>query len=177
MDPKECQFPSLQGIAEGNASMPRKPFIKAVKYFIRDHTSARDYEALRRVYRAVVDFFSLKRSGRASSSKSEVCVAQEPLKAGDSVRVRSKEEIEAMLDSEGKTRGCGFLDGQWAYCGTIQRVFKPMERFVDELDGRTKKCSGLILLEGVICEGVKACGRCDRACLLFWRQEWLEKIS
>lgn len=177
MEPDECQFASLQSIAEGNAPMPRQPFIKTLKFFIRDHMSEKDYAILRKYYHSLTGFFFRKKSKQAFPAKPVTYVQSQPLKAGDMVRVRSKDEIEAMLDNEGKTRGCGFMDGQWGYCGTVQRVFKPMERFVDERDGRVKKCSGLILLENVVCEGVKAYGRCDRSCLMFWREEWLEKIQ
>jgi hypothetical protein len=101
----------------------------------------------------------------------------EKLKAGDWVRVRSWEEIQPMLDPFKETRGCAFLEDMRQYCGTKQRVFKSMERFLDERDYKVKKVRGVILLENVICGGVPAFGRCDRSCFLFWREEWLEKID
>lgn len=97
--------------------------------------------------------------------------------AGDWVRVRSWEEIQPMLDPFKETRGCAFLEDMRKYCGTKQRVFKSMERFLDERDYKVKKVRGVILLENVICGGVPAFGRCDRSCFLFWREEWLEKID
>jgi hypothetical protein len=63
------------------------------------------------------------------------------------------------------------------YCGTTQRVFRRMERFVDERDLRVKKSRGIVLLEGVMCEGTAEFGPCDRSCLVFWREEWLEKLE
>ena len=63
------------------------------------------------------------------------------------------------------------------YCGTIQRVFKSMSRFVDERDLKIKKSKGIILLEGVMCKGTADFGDCDRSCLHFWREEWLEKLE
>jgi hypothetical protein len=98
------------------------------------------------------------------------------LSAGDWVRVRSWEEIQPMLDPFKETRGCAFLEDMRKYCGTKQRVFKSMERFLDERDYKVKKVRGVILLENVICGGTPAFGRCDRSCFLFWREEWLEKI-
>ena len=100
-----------------------------------------------------------------------------PLAAGDWVQVRSQEEIEATLDQWQELKGCAFLDNMWAYCGTIQQVLQPMERFLDERDYKVKKCRGVVLLEGVICRGTPVFGRCDRCCHLFWRVEWLEKIG
>jgi hypothetical protein len=63
------------------------------------------------------------------------------------------------------------------YCGTIHRVAKSMKRFVDERDLKIKKSNGIILLEGVLCRGTAEFGRCDRSCLHFWREEWLEKLK
>ena len=63
------------------------------------------------------------------------------------------------------------------YCSTTQRVFKSLARFVDERDLRVKKASGIVLLEGVMCQGTAEFGRCDRSCFLFWREEWLENIT
>lgn len=175
MDPKECQIPSLMGVSDGNAPMPKQPFFNVVTRFIRQHTSDQDYEALRNLYRRWVNALSGQAAKRPPASTSATPLV--PLKQGDRVRVRSKEEISAMLDGNGMTRGCRFMDGQWPYCGTEQRVFRSMEQFVDERNGRLRKCRGLILLEGVSCEGVNAYGRCDRACLMFWRQEWLEYLD
>lgn len=99
------------------------------------------------------------------------------LEAGDWVRVRSLEEIQSMLDPFKETRGCAFLDDMYKYCDTKQRVLKSMERFLDERDYKVKKVSGVILLENVICNGTPTFGKCDRCCFLFWREEWLEKIT
>jgi len=99
------------------------------------------------------------------------------LKAGDLVRVRSQEEIETTLDDRKELKGCSFMSEMWAYCGTTQRVLKPMERFLDERDYRIKRCKGIVLLEGVICQGTVFPKGCDRACFFFWREEWLEKLE
>lgn len=100
----------------------------------------------------------------------------EPLRAHDLVRVRSWEEIESTLDPFKELKGCAFLAEMKQFCGTTQRVFQVMERFLDERDYKVKKVRGVVLLEGVICRGTPVFGRCDRSCLLFWREEWLEKI-
>lgn len=100
-----------------------------------------------------------------------------PLAAGDVVRVRSEEEIRATLSPWGEFKGCSFMDGQRQYCGTTQRVLKRVERFVDERDYRVKRAKGIVLLDGLICDGTPDYGRCDRACFYFWREEWLEEIG
>ena len=99
------------------------------------------------------------------------------LKAGDVVRVRPEEEIRSTLNVWRELKGCMFMDAQVRYCGTVQKVLKPVERFVDERDYKVKRAKGLILLDGLICEGTQDYGRCDRACFYFWREEWLEKVD
>ncbi len=96
---------------------------------------------------------------------------------GDLVRVRSREEIEATLDEWQELKGCAFTPEMWQYCGTTQRVLKPMEVFLDERDYRNKKCSGIVLLEGLICQGTAFSKGCDRCCFFLWREEWLERID
>jgi hypothetical protein len=117
---------------------------------------------------------SLEFTGKSSVQPKSQAV---PLAAGDAVRVRSEEEIRATLNAWNELKGCMFMDAQRQYCGTSQRVLKPVERFVDERDYRVKKARGLILLDGLICEGTPDYGRCDRACFYFWREEWVERID
>jgi hypothetical protein len=99
------------------------------------------------------------------------------LSAGDRVRVRSRPEVEATLDQWGELNHCGFMEAMWPHCGTVQRVFKPVRRFIDERDYRARQASGLVLLEGLTCSGTPLLGPCDRACFFFWREEWLEKVD
>ena len=99
------------------------------------------------------------------------------MRAGDWVRVRSREEIEATLNQWRQLKGCTFMPEQIPYCGTVHQVHKRMKQFVDERDLRVKKVSGIILLEGVRCQGTAQFGRCDRSCFYCWREEWLEKFD
>jgi len=48
-----------------------------------------------------------------------------------------------------------------------------VQRFLDERDYRVKKARGIVLLEGLTCEGTRDYGPCDRNCYYFWREEWL----
>jgi hypothetical protein len=99
------------------------------------------------------------------------------LQAGDWVRVRSLDEIQSTLNRFKELKGCAFLEDMKQYCDTEQRVFKVLERFLDERDYKVKKAKGIVLLEDVYCQGTPVFGRCDRSCLSFWREEWLEKIE
>jgi hypothetical protein len=99
------------------------------------------------------------------------------LQPGDIVRVRSRQEISGTLDNWNRSGGCQFLEEMCRYCGTVQTVRKRVRQFLDERDYRVKKCLGIVILEGITCEGTKDFGDCDRSCFFFWREEWLEKIG
>lgn len=167
MSHKQCQIQCLQAIHEplsrGYVLLQRRKRIRRM---------------LSRRWRYLCNFFRSKTSaGRETACCGIQTSKAEALQSGDLVRIRSREEIHATLDHWNQRRGCAFLDEMWAYCGTQQRVLKRVERFLDERDYLTKHCKGIVLLEGLICEGTKHFGPCDRSCFYFWREEWLEKIN
>ena len=113
----------------------------------------------------------------ALQSSNAMDISAEPLNVGDLVRVRSKEEIRATLGDWNALQGCVFMEEMWQHCGTVQRVLKPVERFLDERDYHIKKIRETVILEGVNCQGTVDFGPCDRNCFFFWRREWLKKIE
>jgi hypothetical protein len=175
---KGCQFGTFQSVAEGNTNTPPVSLVRHIKLAARRHLTPSQDRILHQKVNAVIDWIWMLIGKKTSKDKEVTSIQREPLKAGDLVRVKSKEEINATLNHLGQTRGCTFMtDIMTPYCGTVQRVLKPMERFVDERDLRVRKCKGLILLEGVMCGGTTEFGRCDRSCFIFWREEWLGKIE
>lgn len=99
------------------------------------------------------------------------------IQPGDFVRIKTRKEIFATLDNRNRCGQVTFDDGMWAYCGTTQRVFKIVNKFIDENKWIMRKANNCVLLENVICNGKSALGQCDRSCFYFWRKEWLEKIE
>lgn len=99
------------------------------------------------------------------------------LQATDLVRVRSHQEIQITLNRWNQLHGCAFMEEMWQYCGTLQRVRKPVRVFLDERSYLTRRSKHLFILENVICEGTRDFGPCDRSCFFFWREEWLEKVE
>jgi len=172
-----CQIPCLPRIAEGNADVGPQPFVKRLKRMLAKPWNYSVKKWLKRFDRLLLDLNNrVIRQEKVLAGESNNA-SVDHLKTGDLVRVRSREEIEAMLDRWEELRGCAFLEEMWQYCGSTQRVFQPVERFLDERDYKVKKSKGIVLLEGIICRGTPVFGRCDRCCLLFWREEWLEKID
>lgn len=132
---------------------------------------------IRRRWHYLVHLYSGDSSRRLTAPSVPVSAVTGPLQAGDRVKVKSKEDIQATLDEWNRLKGTGFMEEMWPYCSTTHRVLKRLDRFLDERDYRVKECKRMVLLEGVICEGTKDFGRCDRSCYFFWREEWLEKID
>jgi hypothetical protein len=148
-----------------------------VKLFIRRRLSPSQERAFKRSTNDLLNRFSAA-SGRSVKPAAPPAIDNNPqLQAGDWVRVRSLDEIQATLNHWRQLRGCAFMPEMGQYCGTTQRVLKAMRRFVDERDLRVKRSSGILLLEGVMCQGAADFGSCDRSCFYFWRVEWLEKVA
>jgi hypothetical protein len=172
-----CQIPCLKYMDEGVAEPPALSIYRRIKLNIRRILSPNQERSLKNYTNK-----QLNRLGRLTGNgekPSEPLVKGLPggLHPGDIVRVRSLREIRATMNHWGQVKGCGFMPEMAEFCGTTQKVFKRMDRFVDERDLNIKKANGIIFLENVICKGAKDFGICDRACFHFWREEWLEKID
>lgn len=169
----ECQIVCLPRIATGSIRWERQSLVSQLKRLLAKPWNYTIKNRLKKMSKWLPF-----QSNHRSSAVISIPVAQvQHLQAGDRVRVRSREEIQLLLDRWNEYHGCAFLESMWQYCGTEQRVFRVVERFLDERDYQVKKARGLVLLEGVFCEGTPVFGRCDRSCMLFWREEWLEKIG
>lgn len=173
-----CQMQSFTKIKreKGVKHSSNLPLISQVRLFFRRHLSINT----RRILKKTLHLNMLWQNGQKhpDNAAKEMSFSGEllNLKAGEWVKVRSKEQIRATLDEEGKLKGCSFLNVMLPYCGTTQRVFKPVVRFVDERNYKIKNVRGIVLLEGVMCSGTEFYGNCDRSCLFFWREEWLERL-
>jgi hypothetical protein len=178
MESNNCQLPCLQLLSEGHAEVPPLSLGRRLKLIIRRRLSPRQERAFKKHSNDMIAWIrDLTRNSKRPSALATRPTSGAGLKSGDSVRVRSEEEIQATLNYWRQLKGCTFMPEMQPFCGTVQRVLKPMERFVDERDLRAKKCTGIILLEGVMCQGTSGFGQCDRSCFFFWREEWLEKIE
>jgi hypothetical protein len=171
-----CQVPGYQRIAEGEVHEGSQSLVRLAKRALAQPWNYWFKPQLKQVVRKLFAWRSDFQARNKPVPIKGSPIQAERLHAGDIVRVRSKEEIESMLDPFKELKGCAFLDTMWQYCGTTQRVLQPLERFLDERDYKVKKASRVVLLEGVLCFGTPVFGRCDRCCHLFWREEWLEKI-
>jgi hypothetical protein len=156
-----CQLHDLPNISE-----PPGPFTKALQRVFKLRVSFR---------RRAVFLINAAHHVKKGKKSMLTVVPTYGLQPGDIVRVRSKKEIQSTLDNWNKLKGCTFLREMEPFCGTVQKVRKRVNRFLNETDYLVKKSKGIVILENVFCEGTKDFGPCDRSCFFFWREEWLEK--
>jgi hypothetical protein len=98
-------------------------------------------------------------------------------RAGELVEVRSREEILASLDKNGRLDGLPFMPEMLAWSGRRLRVFKRAHKTCDPpngIDGRSMPST--VHLEDARCGG-SAHGGCQARCLLFWKDAWLKKVD
>ena len=168
-----CQLPCVPKFTVGPAIPIEKSLLKRVKRLLAVPWNRHVKKWLKQAYYTSVRWRGASSPQMAAKDFAPVV----PYKTGDLVWVRPREEILATLDPFKELKGCAFLPEMYQYCGTQQRVLRSMHHFMDERDYKLKKARGVILLDDVICNGTPTFGACDRCCFLFWREEWLEKIS
>lgn len=172
-----CQIPCVPSVAEGIAQGPPVSPGRWVKLMIRRRLSPARERKLKNRTNGFMNRLYQWAGMDTKPSTPPTTIVSPGFQAGDLVRIRSLTEIKGTLNHWRQLKGCTFMPEMGEYCGTTQKVLKAMQRFVDERDLRVKKSNGIILLEGVMCRGTAEFGPCDRSCLVFWREEWLEKID
>ncbi len=110
------------------------------------------------------------------SDRSRTPVIVLGLQPGDLVHVKTKEEIQATLDSHSKNRGLKFTSPMYPYCGGTYRVRARLDTVIREIDGKLMQIHNTVLLEDVVCKGLVRCVACPRAQYLWWREAWLTKL-
>jgi hypothetical protein len=174
---RECQSQYVSRAATEDVEDGSRSLSWRMRQLAAQRISYRTKRAAKRRISEWVSWFSGSHRKKQTASAPPVESSPSRLKTGDTVQVRSEVAIRATLDCFNELKGCAFAERMWAFCDTTQRVLKPVERFMNERDYAIKKCAGVFLLEGAICEGSSRMGRCDRACFYFWREEWLEKAE
>src|SRR5262249_19317051 len=101
------------------------------------------------------------------------------MRTGNWVEVRSKDEILATLDSGGRLDGLPFMPQMFQYCGQRFQVYKRAHKTCDTIvhnwDSPGRRLADGIHLD-LRCDG-KAYGGCQAACLIFWKQAWLKRVT
>jgi hypothetical protein len=95
--------------------------------------------------------------------------------------VKSPREIWETLDTEGTLDGLPFMPEMLEYCGLRAKVARRAEKTCMEFPGgsyRFQEFRGndVVLLDGLRCSGSNHDG-CQRACVLFWKEDWLREVK
>jgi len=99
------------------------------------------------------------------------------LRPGEWVVVKSKQEITATLDRNGKNQGLAFTIEMVQFCGKPFRVLRRLERMVLEPTRALIDMKNTVILEGVTCDGCHILrGGCPRENFHFWREIWLRRL-
>ena len=94
---------------------------------------------------------------------------------GDLVQVRPLDEILATLDEKGTLENLPFMPEMRAFCGREFRVSRrAFKTCVD--DAEMRGLDDTVFLEEVRCDGA-AHGGCDKRCLVFWKEAWLQPAN
>lgn len=100
-----------------------------------------------------------------------------PLSADSWVEVRSREEILATLDEQGRLDGMPFMPEMLRHCGKRLRVSKRAHKTCDTITYRGgRSVDAAVHLENVRCDG-SAHGGCQAECLTFWKEAWLKPVD
>jgi hypothetical protein len=96
---------------------------------------------------------------------------------GDVVEVKSAEEILAELDERGELDCLPFMPEMLQFCGRRFVVDKIAFKTCDTATSTgLRRMTNTVHLAGVRCAG-RAHGGCQAGCLIFWKTDWLTKIS
>jgi len=99
------------------------------------------------------------------------------LRVGEWVQVREPGEIFATLDETHALHGLPFMPEMLQYCGRRFRVEKSAHKTCDTINNYTiRRMENAVHLEGLRCGG-EAHGGCQAACLLFWKDAWLKRVT
>jgi len=99
------------------------------------------------------------------------------LKAGEWVWVRSKDEILATLDKNGRLEELPFMPQMLRYCGQKLRVAKRAHKLCGTQHATVSgTMSGAVLIEGLRCDG-QGIGGCEAGCLFIWKEAWLRRAD
>jgi hypothetical protein len=100
------------------------------------------------------------------------------LEAGEWVKVKTKDEIAATLDVEGKNRGLAFTVEMLPFCGGTFRVLRRLEKMIHEPTRKLINVEDTVILDNVTCDGCHILrGGCPRENYHYWREIWLKRTQ
>jgi hypothetical protein len=97
------------------------------------------------------------------------------LRAGETVEVRSAEEILATLGPDGRVDGLPFMPEMLQFCGKRLRVVARAHKACDTIHKTgCRSMSNAVHLDDARCDGASH-GGCQANCLIYWKEAWLKR--
>jgi hypothetical protein len=118
----------------------------------------------------------MKPYGEPAGSRPGASKGDLDLQPGDWVEIKSREEILATLDPDGKNRGLSFELEMLDHCGRRYQVAYPVRKIILEQTGTMAEITHTVVLAGVACEGTCA-KNCPRSNYFYWRESWLRRVE
>jgi hypothetical protein len=158
------------------------------RQYVRDVRSGnvRLRDLLRGIAIGVFNAVQRRRSGRTyphiAGSLTSTPVQKLDLRPGETVRIKSKDEILMTLSHRRRNRGLLFDPEMVKYCGGHFTVLARPERIINERTGAMMTLSNdCIILDGVTCVADLSTNPnrlfCPRAIYPYWREIWLERVD
>ena len=114
---------------------------------------------------------------RLLGTQSRTPVENLGLLPGETVRVKSLEEMRATLDTAGRNRGL-VCDIELAeFCGKEQKVLTRLDRMICESTGEMKNVEATVFLHDAPCLCSPVFGGCPRRDFTYFREIWLKRVD
>src|SRR5262245_41150938 len=97
------------------------------------------------------------------------------LEPGEMVRVRGARQIFATLDERGALENLPFMPEMVKHCGRTFTVSKRADKTCGP-DHGLRRMRNTVHLSNLRCDGA-AHGGCQAACLMYWKEAWLERVE
>ena len=96
---------------------------------------------------------------------------------GDTLQIRSLQEISATLDAGGCLDGLPFMPEMAKYCGTVGTVFRCVDKIYD-YGGRKdmRRLKDTVSIAGLRCDGGAHDG-CQAQCYILWKTAWIKRTD
>lgn len=147
--------------------------VRAGTYSVRKLIRVLSFAAFLRLRRLLIGKSYRVVSGTRTATPVELL----HLQPGEWVVVKSREEIAATLDRNGKNQGLAFTVEMIPFCGKRLRVLRRLERMVSEPTRELIDVKNTVILEGATCDGCHIMrGGCPRENFHFWREVWLRRL-
>lgn len=103
-------------------------------------------------------------------------MAENELRRGDLVEVKSPSEILATLDEHGDLDGLPFMPEMAACCSRRFSVERRAEKVCDSVLLGSIRLPDVVMLDDLRCDGSGHDG-CQAECRIFWKEDWLRQVA